>query len=286
MEMRGQAPPRIGEQRQQRVVDLGRLDGREPDADRHGVQQQGAELRQRGARLQIPAVVPDVDAGDHKFGMDARQRPGFSHHVGGRARDGSAASQSSGAERALAVAPVLDLEPGPGASLIAQQGPVPGRRRTEGRIQRREVARQRPRVLSRHHAVHLRHAPVVVLAQGGRTARHQDARARVLPPQPAHQPAGFGIRLVGDRAGVHHQRIRLAGPSDGAGAPDLQLLAHALGVVLVGPAPEGVEPDGGFACSPRLAASERTGSRITDAPGWSRPPGRVRPGLPVCARKR
>ena len=59
----------------------------------------------------------------------------------------------------------------------------------------------------------------------------------------AARAAGVGVGLVGDGAGVHHTEVGAGGPGGGLRPQRLQLLAHALGVVLVGLAAEGVEVD-------------------------------------------
>ena len=240
----GETCARSGQQLQQCIVDLRRLDRRKPDARRHGIEHTCTQRGQRGARLQIPAVVPDVYAGDHQLGVYARQCAGFLHDFRGWARDGGAAREPGRAERALAVASVLHLEPGPGAPRVAEQRAARARGPVQRHLQGRQLVRHRARVLPWHHGVHLRHAPVVVLAQGGRTAGHQNPCPRVLAPQPPDQPSRLRVRLVGDGTGVHDQDIGVVRPRRGSGSADLQLLTHALGVVLVGTAPEGMEPDG------------------------------------------
>jgi len=80
-----------------------------------------------------------------------------------------------------------------------------------------------------------------------RTPGHDHPHAGVLAAELANETAGLRVRLVGHRAGVDDHQLRVVHIA-GLGAARLKLLAHPLGVVLVGLAAEGVvgDPHGPF----------------------------------------
>ena len=160
-----------------------------------------------------------------------------------------AAGESRGTERALAVAPVLDLEPAAGGAgapaeragaveLDEAGSGVGGGGAGAGE---RAVGRRQDfgRVVSLDDFADFVHRPVVFGPQDGRAAGHDDAGARVAARNASDEAAGVGVGLVGDGAGVDHAEVG-GFERRGAGA---QQLPHALGVVLVRLAAEGLVVD-------------------------------------------
>ena len=118
MEMRHQ-PLLLGDRREQRGVDLDRIDRGEP-ASRGS---SGTSLST--LRTSLPSVISpgrsaaiggDVDAGQHDLGIAVRdERPHLRHHLARRHRARRSAAERDDAERAAMVAAVLDLHIGAGA---------------------------------------------------------------------------------------------------------------------------------------------------------------------------
>ena len=242
--MRRQLSGRIAQQGDESLVDLGGLDRRETQANRHAVEQPFAERRQRDSDVEILTVVTDVDPGDHQLRVVACEKPSFLHHLVHGPRDRRAARDPRRAKRALSVATVLNLEPASRPASVAAQGPR--RRRLVG--DQPEIDERRGDeggILPGYHAVRLRHVPVVGLADRGRASGHDDSKVGPLSTQPPNQPSGVRVRLVGHRARIEDDDVGIPRLGDRVGAAALQLLPHAFGVVLVRLTPEGVVPDAG-----------------------------------------
>ena len=174
-----------------------------------------------------------------------------------------APGQPGGAEGALPIAPVLDLEPAPGAPgttvqelssnglvIHAVQG-LPELQLDQGAASRHRLVAgplegglgHLHGIMALHHSHHALHLPVHDgLESGGAPHRH-DPDPGILPLDPPDVAAGIGVGLVGDGAGVHHAEVGAARIPNGQRPQGFQLLAHALGVVLVGLTPEGPEED-------------------------------------------
>jgi hypothetical protein len=162
-------------------------------------------------------------------------------------RSGSAdsARDSGRAERALPIAPVLDLHPPPAAATVGPEEDATDRLLVLGRESRFRGYLQghRHRVLPLDHGVDFRHGGVLVGFEGGRAPGHHDAQIGMAATEFPNQAACGEVRLVGDRARIEHGRRRRLRHFTGRGAPALELLAHSFSVVLVGFATEGVIPD-------------------------------------------
>jgi len=101
-----------GQGLEERVIDLARLDAAEPEPHvGHSVQETRQKSAQRGAGIEIAAVMPDVNPGEHELRMVQRQRPRLRDDLVGLPGPAHPSGQPRRAERALAVASILDRDP-------------------------------------------------------------------------------------------------------------------------------------------------------------------------------
>ena len=293
---------------QEEVVDLRGLDATQSEASRrYPLQELGAEPGQRGGVGQVPPVVPDVDAGDDQLGVGVGQEAGLGHHLIDAPGAGRSPGQARGAERALPVASVLDLQPSPGGAPPApkqlstdglgvhpvQGGPELdlGQRRCRETCPGSSHLHRGPdlyRIVTLDDVDDAGHGAIRLGLEGRGAPGHHDARVGPLPTKSPDEASGVGVGLVRHRAGVHDEEVGIL-PLMGRATPScFRLLPHPLGVVLVRLAAEGVivyphvvAPPGLRVRNPRPGRRwwpARSSRRCQDSTvGLAPPPGPPRP---------
>jgi len=194
--------------------------------------------------------MADVDPGDHELGMSLREQGRLGDNLVNRPRTARPTGQTGRAKGTLAITTVLNLQPTAGGTLSLSQQRTANRFGVEAiqitpKFELDQGARLRRlrdlnRVMASHDPDNAGHLRVFIGTKGGGTTRYDDARVGTLAMQASHEAPRLSIGLIGDRARIDDHEIGLVRTLNRLRAPRLELLAHALGIVLVRLTAEGV----------------------------------------------
>ena len=230
------------------VIELRRLQGADAEAAASGEfrGQGGIQTAEQAPEITeisvVPAILAQIDAGDHDLGMSGQQQaPGLGDDVFRRAAQAAAAGEGHDAVGAAVLAAVLHLEHGAGAPEAADgkgrvgRGlrfscrslgffrPGPGQQQALVALGQDEV---------RLHAV-LVAVPAKILEQAGRTTGQDQAGSGGRTAQTEHGIAGIALPSGRDGATVDADHVRLGGVVAFHAATGLPGLAQGLRFVLV-----------------------------------------------------
>ncbi len=176
-----------------------------------------------------------MHASQHEFVVSIGQAPGLLDDLLRRPGPVPPACGRGRAERAVLITPVLHLDPGSSAT---REGPQDGIHRS---LLEPEGLHDGPDIRPAHDRAHPGEARDRAVIEGRRTSHDDGVDPLPLPFEPAYQSTELCLSHMRHRAGIHHGRVGGGGIVDDRRAPGHQFLSHALRIVLIGLAPEGVE---------------------------------------------